>query len=504
MLYCLNTLASTTAWMRTGIITIVPVLLLAACAVGPDYQQPEIDSPAHWQGSPASGKVNAVLLAQWWTQFNDPVLDELIKDALAANIDLQTAQAQLREARARRDMTSGKLWPSVDVSAGAGRSKGSAETGSNATRNFYNAGFDASWELDIFGGLRRGKEAAEADWQASAEMLHNTRITLVAEVARNYIELRTGEKRLAIAEASVQTQTETFALVEWRHQAGMVSGLDTAQAQTQLEQTRASLPMLRITVSEALYRLAILLGRQPGELNNRLQSRDNNIPVAAGLLAAGIPADTLRQRPDVRAAAHRLHAQTARLGEAEAARYPSLRLSGSLGLEALSLSRLGSGDAGMYTLLAGISAPVFDAGRLRGNIAVQDAVLEQARLAYRAAVLTALEDVENALVALANIHQRQQALEQAVASARESAQLTQHQYNAGMISFQYVLDSQRTLFSLEDLLASNTGDYSSAQVRLYKALGEGREIQNTVDAGTEEKEQPDNPGYLENPVRKTP
>lgn len=450
----------------------IGLLLLTACTAGPDYQAPAQDAPAQWQADdkPAAERSqrDAEQLQQWWQQFNDPVLDDLIAQALAANINLQTARAQLREARARRDMATGQRGPELAVSAGAGRNKTAA-----GTANHYNAGFDASWEPDIFGALRRAQEAAVADVQASVESLHTIRVSLVAEVARNYIDLRSSEKRLAVAEASLAAQTETLELIMWRLQAGMVSELDAMQARTQLEQTRADLPVQSTAIAEARHRLAILLGLRPGEVNTRLQQGSDNIPVASMQIATCIPADTLRQRPDVRAAERRLAAQTARLGEAEAARYPSLRLTGSIGLEALNISGLGDGDAGVFSLLAGISAPIFNGGRIRSNIAAQDAVLEQTRLAYQAAVLTALEDVENALVALANIRLRQQELEKAVASAYESQELTRYRYSAGLGDFQAVLESQRTLLTLQNLLASNTGDVSRAQIQLYKALGGG-------------------------------
>lgn len=454
--------------LRAASAVAAVALLLSGCAaVGPDYRPPNTSAPTQWRGAPDSGVRDAAVLAQWWQQFNDPVLDSLITDALAANTDLATAQAKLREARARRDLSRAGLGPSVSVSGSASRSEGSG-----ATRNLYSAGFDASWEPDIFGATRRGVEAAEADLQASAETLRDTRVSLVAEVGRNYVDLRTGERRLAIAEANQAAQKEIYDLTRWRQQAGLVSQLDEAQALTALEQTGATLPSLRTAISEARNRLAILLGRAPGELDARL-SMKSAPPIAPDAVSTGIPADTLRQRPDVRAAERRLAAQTARLGAAEAARYPSFRLSGSLGLESLALGSLVGSSAATHSLLAGITAPIFDAGRIRSNIAMQDAVLEQSRLAYQAAVLTALEDVENALVGLANARQRQAQLARATDSARSTLEIAQNRYAAGLADFQAVLDSQRTLLTLEDQLASSTGDTSNAQIRLYKALGGG-------------------------------
>jgi multidrug efflux system outer membrane protein len=458
---------------RTVTTVVLITLLLSGCAaVGPNYQPPQPSAPAQWRGAQDTAARDAVVLAQWWKQFNDLVLNNLVTDALAANTDLATAQAKLREARARRDLSRAGLGPSVGVSGSASRSEGSRETGSGATRNLYSAGFDASWEPDIFGGTRRGVEAAEADLQASEETLRDTRVSLVAEVGRNYVDLRSGERRLAIAEANLATQKETYDLTSWRQQAGLVSQLDEAQALTALEQTQAALPSLRTAISEARNRLAILLGRAPGELDARLAAKSET-PVAPDAVSTGIPADTLRQRPDVRAAERRLAAQTARLGEAEAARYPSFTLSGSLGLESLALGSLIGSSAATHSLLAGITAPIFDAGRIRSNIAVQDALLEQSRLGYQAAVLTALEEVENALVGLANARERQLQLARATDSARSTLEIARNRYAAGLADFQTVLDSQRTLLTLEDQLATGAGETSNAQIQLYKTLGGG-------------------------------
>ncbi|MFA5081589.1 MAG: efflux transporter outer membrane subunit [Hydrogenophilaceae bacterium] len=458
---------------RSPLAAALVLLALSGCAaVGPDYRAPETAAPAQWQAAHDGGRRDAEILARWWRQFADPVLDGLIADALAVNTDLATAQAKLREARARRDLAKAGLAPSVTLSGSASRSRSSGETGSGATHNLFSTGFDASWEPDLFGGARRGLEAAEADLQAGAEGLHDTRVSLVAEVASNYLELRSNEQRLAIAEASLAAQSETYDLTRWRQQAGLVSELDAAQALTALEQTRSGLPGLRTAITGARHRLATLLGRAPAELDARLAAT-GVIPLAPNAVATGIPADTLRQRPDVRAAERRLAAQTARLGEAEAARYPSFRLTGSLGLDALALNRLFGGNAGSGSLLAGITAPIFDAGRIRSNIAVQDAVLEQSRLAYRSAVLAALEEVENALAGLANLGQQHEQLSRAAASARATLALARNRYAAGLADFQAVLDSQRTQLNLEDQLASATGAYGNAQIRLYKALGGG-------------------------------
>lgn len=454
------------------VAALLAVALGGCAAVGPDYSEPQLAVPAGWSAGTGTDAMDAVLLARWWHGFGDPVLDRLVADALAANLDLAQARARLREARARRGVAGAALAPSVDASLSGSRSRSSGQSGSGSTRELYSAGFDASWELDVFGGVRRSVEAAQADLEASVESLSDTRVSLAAEVALNYIDLRTAEQRLAIAEESIAYRGENHQIIRWRQQAGLVSELDLAQATTDLESTRAVLPPLRTAVTEAKNRLAVLLGRNPGELESLVHA-DRPIPLAAAEIVAAIPADTLRQRPDVRVAERRLAAQTARLGEAEAARYPSFRLSGSLGLEALELDALADRDANTHSLFGGITAPVFNAGRIAANIEIQDALVEQARLAYRAAVLAALEEVENALTAVANTDARRAKLAEAAAAARTTLAIAEYRYASGLADFLSVLDAQRTQLSLDEQLAGSTGELARAQVRLYKALGGG-------------------------------
>lgn len=454
------------------VAALLAVALGGCAAVGPDYSEPQLAVPAGWSAGTGTDAMDAALLARWWHGFGDPVLDRLVADALAANLDLAQARARLREARARRGVAGAALAPSVDASLSGSRSRSSGQSGSGSTRELYSAGFDASWELDVFGGVRRSVEAAQADLEASVESLSDTRVSLAAEVALNYIDLRTAEQRLAIAEESIASRGENHQIIRWRQQAGLVSELDLAQATTDLESTRAVLPPLRTAVIEAKNRLAVLLGRNPGELESLVHA-DRPIPLAAAEIVAAIPADTLRQRPDVRAAERRLAAQTARLGEAEAARYPSFRLSGSLGLEALELDALADRGANTHSLFGGITAPVFNAGRIAANIEIQDALVEQARLAYRAAVLAALEEVENALTAVANTDARRVKLAEAAAAARTTLAIAEYRYASGLADFLSVLDAQRTQLSLDEQLAGSTGELARAQVRLYKALGGG-------------------------------
>ena len=451
---------------------------LSGCAaVGPDYVPPATGAPAGWArldpvAQPAAHSAASGDLGQWWQNLNDPLLSGLVDEALQASPDLRSAQAKLREARARRTVAAAGQYPSVTASGSASRSRSSEEAGSGATRNFFSAGFDASWELDVFGGVRRSVEAAAADLESAVASLHDTQVSLASEVALTYVEVRVQQPRLDIARANLASQSETLQLTDWRAQAGLVSGQDVEQARSNREQTRAQIPSLETSLAEAEHGLDILLGRAPGTLHARLAAT-GNLPAVPGRIAVGIPADTLRQRPDVRAAERRLAAETARVGVAEAARYPSFDLSGSIGLEALTLGGLGDSGAATSSLLAGITGPIFNAGRLRAQVEIQDAVREQAQVTYEQTVLTALQEVENALVALARNRERVEALAIAAESAGNAAQLARQRYSAGLIDFQSVLDTERNVLSVEDGLASSRADGVLALIRLYKALGGG-------------------------------
>jgi NodT family efflux transporter outer membrane factor (OMF) lipoprotein len=456
---------------------LLPLGLLSGCAmVGPDYQPPQTAAPQNWSLSDASPDLArpdpAGDISRWWQVFNDPMLTSLVEQALQSSPDLRSAQARLREARARRVVAGSGLFPSVNAYGTGARNKSSEETGSGDTRNSFSVGFDASWELDVFGGVRRGIEAAEADLQASEASLHDTQVSLAAEVALNYVELRAAQTRLQIARDNLATQSETLQLTEWRAQAGLASSQDVEQARTNREQTRAVIPNQETVLAESEHRIAILLGVPPGSLRGRLAA-PAGLPGTPASVAIGIPADTLRQRPDVRAAERRLAAETARVGEAEAARYPNFKLAGSIGLEALTFGALGNSGADAYSLLGAIAAPIFDAGRLRAQVEIQDALREQALVSYEQTVLGALEEVENALVALINSRKREDAWDSAAEAARNSALLARNRYSAGLTDFQSVLDTERSVRNLEDSLATSRADGVLALIRLYKSLGGG-------------------------------
>ncbi len=461
--------------MPDYLLAILLAITLTGCAaVGPDYVKQPPKAPETWSNLDAAAGIAAsasqVDLSQWWQQLHDPLLSSLITQSLGNSPDMRSAQAKLREARARRDLAGDNRFPTVTGSFSASRSKSSRQLGSGATSNLFNAGFDASWEPDIFGGLGRALEASEADLGASQASLHDTQVSLAAEVALNYVELRSFQARLAIARENLATQDEILQITDWRAQAGLATSLDVEQARTNREQTRATIPSLNKSLTEAENRLSILLGSFPGSLHAQL-AQAMPLPTVPAEVAVAIPADALRQRPDVTAAERRLAAETARIGAETAALYPSFNLSGSLGWKALTLGSLGSGlTAGV---LGSVAQNVFDAGRIRSRISIQTAVQEQALAAYEKTVLTALEDVENALSAYANSRQRQAALAGARTAARNAAQLARQQYESGLVDFQKVLDTQRTLLATEDSLVSTEAEGLSALISTYKAMGGG-------------------------------
>jgi len=415
---------------------------------------------------------DAAALALWWHQLDDPVLSELVEAALQANLDLRSAQARLRETRARRALAGANLAPSVGASGSVTRNRSSEEAGTGRTTELYNAGFDAAWEPDVFGGRRRAVEGADADVAQSAANLAAAQVTLAAEVGRNYVELRGVQARLAIARGNLATQDETLQIARWREQAGLATSLDVEQARANNEQTRSQIPLLENALAQSQHAIAILLGREPGALAERLQA-PGPIPVGAARIAVGIPADVLRRRPDVQAAERRVAAESARIGEAMAAAYPGFRLSGSIGLEALTAGALGSTGALAHALAARVSSVLFDGGRIRSQVEIRSAIHQQALVAYEAAVLAALQDVENALVALESNRRREASLREAAAAARNASALALQRYGSGLIDFQVVLDSQRTVLAIEDSLAAARADGAAALIRLYKALGGG-------------------------------
>ncbi len=466
--------------MKTSPTPFLPLaaLLLGGCvSLGAPPPVPGVVIPARWQQALPAAPANTSL-TDWWRQFDDPLLDALIAGALEAAPDVRAARAQLRQARANRDVQVAALYPSLSVGAAATRSRAGREAGGNdRASTLYDAGFDAGWEPSIFGGQRDSASGALADLWASAASLAATRVSLAAEVALEYVTLRTTQQQLAITRDNVASQEETLRLTEWRQQAGLATMLDVEQARTVLAQSRAQLPALEINRANAAHRLAILTGQPPGTLAERLRAA-LPLPAAPESIAVAIPADTIRQRPDVHAAELKLLAEQARTDAARAERWPSLNLSGSWGWKAFSAAALGAGGTMARSLAGSLALSLFDGGRLRGRIEAQDAVREQALIAWEASILGALEDVENALVAYARGRERLETRARAATAAINAAELARQLYEAGAIDFRQVLDTQRARLSAEDGLVGAQGDQLAALIRLYKALGGGWQNQD--------------------------
>jgi NodT family efflux transporter outer membrane factor (OMF) lipoprotein len=452
------------------ILIISWVLLLNGCSLFNiiDSKPTAIEIPANWSKDKSVRNSDATSLARWWQRFNDPLLIQLVDAALITNTSVKSAKAALIEARSLRDVAEALLWPTVDGSASIQRSK----SGHNKPINNFSVGLDAGWEVDIFGKNRSGLKAAEATAQASEANLGDIQVSISAEVAIDYIALRSAQSRLTIANSNLTSQLETLQITEWRSQAGLVASLDVEQARVSAEQTRSQIPPLLTSIEQLSHALAVLTGQPPASLITKL-SIVSPVPKAANNIALNFPAETLRQRPDVRTSELRVSTELALLEQSEAARLPNFKLNGSLGLNALALGSLTSGGSVISSVLANVAMPLFDAGSRFAKVKAQEAVLQQSRFAYQATVLKALQEVEDALVALSGDIQRLSGLMLAADAANSAAVMARQSYESGLIDFQTVLDTQRSLLTTQDSVASAGADLSTDHVRLYKALGGG-------------------------------
>jgi NodT family efflux transporter outer membrane factor (OMF) lipoprotein len=423
-----------------------------------------MDLPTRWQNTPLA---RASALAEWWRRFDDAQLSSLVDDALQANPSLHSARAAVRQARALRDVAEGSLYPSLNGSLSARRNTLDKQSTDGA-----NVGLDASWEADVFGRQRSAVQAADAALSASTASLGDGQVAVAAEVALDYLALRSAQERQQIARSNLANQLDTLQLADWRLQAGLVSTLETEQARAVLEQTRASIPALQTSIDQNAHALSILTGRTPDALLSALAAV-RAVPQPTEDIALSFPAETLRQRADVRAAEFQIHAAAARVSQAEAARLPRFTLGGSIGLNALSLAGLANGATAVSSLLASVSLPIFNGGTLQGQVRAQQAALDQAQADYKTRVLDALRDVEDALVALHSDRLRLASLRLAAASAASAAQLANLRFQSGLVDFQTVLDTQRTQLSTQDSVASAWATVSADHVRLYQALGGG-------------------------------
>jgi NodT family efflux transporter outer membrane factor (OMF) lipoprotein len=485
------------------------MLLLSGCMVGPDYRSPIMNLPTRWGQSderprPRADAGSEIELARWWQSFNDARLDELIDQALVSNLDEKIALSRIREERAYLVISRAGLFPTVDLAGSYTRQRYSANTPFGEFPNVlpreednYQAGFDASWELDVFGGIRRGVQAAKAELAASVENARDVRVILLAEVARDYVAARALERRILIAKANLRDQGNSLTLTQERFQMGFAPELDVFQARSLQAATQSQVPMLENEQEEAIHRLGVLLGREP-EAFKAMLSEVAPIPgggdpdAIAMRIPAGLPSDLLRRRPDIRGAEREIAAATARIGVATADLFPRFYITGTAGLESISTSDFFFATSRMWTVGPSMTWHIFSAGRIRATIAARNAQEEQALYNYRKTVLHALAEVEDALVAYGKERTRHGALLTSAQAFQQSAMLARERYQEGYSSYINVLEAQRSLYTAQDAVAQSDQQLVDDLIAVYKALGggwqtaaePGRDFNQAVPAAT--------------------
>lgn len=458
-------------------LTLAISLCLAGCAVGPNYKQPETPVETQFANSGAASYSPDEIQAQFWTAFNEPLLTKLVDQALATNKDLEIARANLRASRAARGLTQFDLFPSV--TAGGSRLKvrqsehqlpGVPED----QREFddVDAGFDASWEIDLFGRVRRGVEAARAEEQAAVSQVRDAQVTVTAEVARNYFVLRGLQDQLGVAIRNSENQRQTLSLTEARLDAGRGTELDTSRATAQLQTTLASIPPLRSSIAATIYRLGVLTGQQPNALTADLEPVQP-APVLPQLTAIGTPEALLRRRPDVRIAERQLASATARIGIAVGDLFPRVSFIGSAGYNSGNTGDLGNSASRTFTYGPTISWAALDLGRVRSRIGIANAQADAALAAYQSTVLLVLEETEGALINYGFAQSRRETLEQAAAASSKAASLARQRFEGGLTDFLNVLDAERDALSAQDSLAQSRTQAATSLIAVYKALGGG-------------------------------
>jgi len=457
-------------------------LLLTGCvSVGVDYQKPGTAVPDAWSQSVAKDlRGSKSSLEQWWKGFNDPTLNQLIDRARQSNPDLAQALERVTEARAQRGIAASQLFPQAGAGGSYSRNRASESLLGPAPptnpSNLYAAGFDAGWEIDVFGGIRRSIESAEAGIDAAGETYRDALVSLFSEVALNYIEYRTIQQRIIVAEGNIGTQRGSRDLAQSRLDNGLVPRIDVTQAETNLAISESLLPLLRAQLAFAKNRLATLTGGYPASVEKLLAST-RPIPVPKSGYSAGLPADLLRARPDVRRAERELAAQTAAIGVAEADLYPRFTLFGDFSLRSVTTGDFLDSGSRAYSFGPAFQWQIFSAGRIRNAVLAEESRTSQALSRYESTVLRAVEEVESSMAAVANERDRLQSLEKAVASSGETVGLIQDNYQNGLVNFQNVLDAERTKFNVDDDLVVSQGQIAKSYVTLYKALGGGTETE---------------------------
>jgi len=463
--------------------------LLAGCTVGPNYQRPGTPVPPAFAEAAQAAALSDSDLASWWQGFGDPELDKLVNRAIAQNLDVETAAARIREARAREVVAGAAALPQVAAQASASRQRisenaipvppGAGSGGGNSGSfglpgsefSTFRVGFDASWEIDLFGKTRRSVEAARARTGAAIWNRRDVQVSVAAEVANAYLTLRVLQQRIATAQAEVARQQRSLRLVGARVRGGLVTGQDLAQQQSQLATAQSAIPPLSAQADARVHALGVLTGETPEALIAELSSASALPSVPA--VPAGLPSDLLRRRPDIRTAEQNLHAATADIGVATADLYPRFSLSAAPVLVSTALAKLLEWGSRSYSASASLDWPIFNGGRARGNIAVANAQQQQALIAYRKTILTALQDVEDALSNIDNDRHQIASLETAHGTAARAENIARSRYRGGLVTFSDVLQAQASRISLENQLIQARGAHARDTVALFKALGGG-------------------------------
>ncbi len=455
------------------------VLSVSGCAsVGRDYVRPDSNLPAGWHtalNNPVKAEAdNPQMVGRWWTVFSDDTLNRLVGMTVDGNLDLKKAYAVLAASRAKLGMTEADGKPNLSASASAKGTYYGDDSLSDRTLDSYSAGFDASWEIDLFGGVRRSIEAASADAGASREALHDVLVSLTAETAKNYISLRVAQNSLVYTEQDIAVKSELYNIANSKYQAGTGSEADVKTALYTLEYAKTGLNDLRVEIAGYLNRLAVLTGQTPGSLDGMLKNVQP-VPLVPVTAAVGVPADMLRRRPDVRQAERELAAQTARVGVAEADRYPKLTLTGSIGLSSTQFGSLFETDSASASIGPSLTWKLFDFGAIKNNIIVQDETRKQYLAAYESAVLTAMEESENAMKSYSEEYAKTLQLAKAADAAKDAYYLTKNSYGAGLSDYSDVMSAQQAYISYTKQLSASKGAAGTDLTALYKALGGGWE-----------------------------
>ena len=448
-------------------------VLLAGCAVGPDYRRPAVDVPPSWRMTEAEAK--DVANTAWWEQFGDPVLDNLVRDALRGNLDLRIATARIDEFAGRYGVARADLYPQVGANAEAGRQRTTEETGNalpstfHSTLDTYSAALSASWEIDVWGRIRRATESARAALVASREGRRAVILSLVGSVAGSYVNLRDLDRQLEIAKETAKSRGDSLALFKIRFEGGVVSEVEYVQVKSLYEEAMATIPAVQKEISRQENALCVLLGRNPGPIPRGKTIEELPIPA----IPAGLPSDLLARRPDILVAEQNLAAANANIGVAKAAYYPSISLTGFLGFASTDLSNLFTGPAKVWSYSVPVSAPLFTAGKIAGNVQAAEAVQRQTLADYRKAIQEAFREVDDALADQARTREQLAAQASQVQALQRYVTLAQMRFDNGYTSYLELLDAQRSLFSAQLGYAQNQGALLQAMIALYKAMGGG-------------------------------